>query len=79
MRDAAGAERLGPVDVVLPRAGFGGAWRGSARGPATAQAREMKKLATRARTPEEAAAAFARQWVADEHWEAAERVMSRDK
>ncbi|MGW2886272.1 enoyl-CoA hydratase/isomerase family protein [Streptomyces griseoruber] len=77
--DAAEAERLGLVDLVLPRAGFSGAWREVARALATAQAREIKKLTTRTRTPEEAAAAFARLWVADEHWEAAERVMSRGK
>ncbi|MER5430025.1 enoyl-CoA hydratase/isomerase family protein [Streptomyces sp. NPDC002588] len=77
--DAAEAERLGLVDLVLPRAGFVGAWREVARSLATAQAREIKNLTTRTRTPEEAAAAFARLWVADEHWEAAERVMSRGK
>ncbi|MFI5798132.1 enoyl-CoA hydratase/isomerase family protein [Streptomyces sp. NPDC051677] len=76
---AAEAERLGLVDVVLPRAGFVDAWRESAHALATAQAREIKKLTTRTRTPEEAAAAFARLWVAEEHWEAAERVMSRGK
>ncbi|MFC4503506.1 MULTISPECIES: enoyl-CoA hydratase/isomerase family protein [Streptomyces] len=77
--DAAEAERLGLVDAVLPRAGFADAWRELARSLATAQAREIKNLTTRTRTPEEAAAAFARLWVADEHWEAAERVMSRGK
>ncbi|MEU1180377.1 enoyl-CoA hydratase/isomerase family protein [Streptomyces sp. NPDC005820] len=77
--DAAEAERLGLVDLVLPRAGFTDAWREVARALATAQAKEIKELTTRTRTPEEAAAAFARLWVADEHWEAAERVMSRGK
>ncbi|MEV1069873.1 enoyl-CoA hydratase/isomerase family protein [Streptomyces sp. NPDC050263] len=77
--DAAEAERLGLVDVVLPRVGFADAWREFARGLATAQAREIKNLTTRTRTPEEAAAAFARLWVAEEHWEAAERVMSRGR
>ncbi|MCX4766597.1 enoyl-CoA hydratase/isomerase family protein [Streptomyces sp. NBC_01275] len=77
--DAAEAERAGLVDVVLPRAGFPAAWRELARGLATEQAREIKRLVTLARAPEEAAAAFARLWVADEHWEAAERVMSRGK
>ncbi|MFI1213005.1 enoyl-CoA hydratase/isomerase family protein [Streptomyces sp. NPDC020802] len=77
--DAAEAERLGLVDLVLPRAGFPEAWREVARALATAQAGEIKNLTTRARPPREAAAAFARLWVSDEHWDAAERVMSRGK
>ncbi|MEU9450434.1 enoyl-CoA hydratase/isomerase family protein [Streptomyces sp. NPDC048277] len=77
--DAAEAERLGLVDLVLPRAGFADGWREVARSLATAQAREIKNLTTRARPPHEAAAAFARLWVADEHWQAAEKVMSRGR
>ncbi|MEH0421279.1 enoyl-CoA hydratase/isomerase family protein [Streptomyces sp. B21-083] len=77
--EAAEAERLGLIDVVLPRAEFGDAWRETARALATAQAREIKNLTTRTRPAREAAAAFARLWVAREHWEAAERVMSRGK
>ncbi|MGP2441201.1 enoyl-CoA hydratase/isomerase family protein [Streptomyces sp. JW3] len=76
---AAEAQQAGLVDVVLPRAGFDGGWRELARRLATRQAREIKMLTTRARTPEEAAAAFARLWVAEEHWEAAEKVMSRGR
>ncbi|MGC9542145.1 enoyl-CoA hydratase/isomerase family protein [Streptomyces sp. UG1] len=77
--DAAESERLGLVDLVLPRAGFAGAWREVARALATAQGREIKNLTTRTRPPREAAAAFARLWVSEEHWEAAEKVMSRGK
>ncbi|MER7184414.1 enoyl-CoA hydratase/isomerase family protein, partial [Streptomyces hyaluromycini] len=77
--EAAEAERLGLVDLVLPRAGFADGWRETARALATAQAREIKNLTTRARPPHEAAAAFARLWVSDEHWQAAEKVMSRGR
>ncbi len=77
--DAAEARREGLVDVVLPRDGFAEGWRALARSLATAQAREIKNLTTRTRTAEEAAAAFARLWVSDEHWQAAERVMTRGK
>ncbi|MFD4510951.1 enoyl-CoA hydratase/isomerase family protein [Streptomyces sp. NPDC058457] len=77
--DATEAEGLGLVDLVLPRAGFAGGWREAARSLATAQAREIKNLTTRARPPQEAAAAFARLWVSDEHWQAAEKVMSRGR
>jgi enoyl-CoA hydratase/carnithine racemase len=77
--DAAEAERAGLVDLVLPRAVFERGWRGVARALATPQAQEVKKLTTRTRPPEEAAAAFARLWVSEEHWQAAEKVMSRGK
>jgi enoyl-CoA hydratase/carnithine racemase len=79
MLNAAEAERTGLVDLVLPRAEFDRGWREMARSLATPQAREIKDLTTRTRSPEEAAAAFARLWVAEEHWEAAEKVMSRGK
>ncbi|KMS75938.1 enoyl-CoA hydratase [Streptomyces viridochromogenes] len=77
--EAAEAERLGLVDLVLPRAQFTGGWREMARSLATPQAREIKNLTTRTRPAREAAGAFARLWVSEEHWEAAERVMSRGK
>ncbi|KOG07518.1 enoyl-CoA hydratase/isomerase family protein [Streptomyces viridochromogenes] len=77
--EAAEAERLGLVDLVLPRAQFAGGWREMARALATPQAREIKNLTTRTRPAREAAGAFARLWVSEEHWEAAERVMSRGK
>ncbi|MEU6200318.1 enoyl-CoA hydratase/isomerase family protein [Streptomyces sp. NPDC047061] len=73
------AERLGLVDLVLPRAGFDDGWREVARSLATAQAGEIKNLTTRVRPAREAAAAFARLWVSDEHWQAAEKVVSRGR
>ncbi|MFF7468653.1 enoyl-CoA hydratase-related protein [Streptomyces sp. NPDC008092] len=77
--DAGEAERLGLVDLVLPRAGFDDGWREVARALATMQAAEIKNLTTRARSPQEAAAAFARLWVSDEHWQAAEKVVSHGR
>ncbi|MEH0580606.1 MULTISPECIES: enoyl-CoA hydratase/isomerase family protein [Streptomyces] len=77
--EASEAERLGLVDVVLPRADFARGWRETARALATAQAGEIKNLTTRNRPDREAAAAFARLWVSKEHWEAAEKVMSRGR
>lgn len=77
--DAAEAERLGLLDLVVPRAGFPEAWREVAHALATPQAREIKNLTTRTRPPGEAASAFARLWVSEEHWEAAEKVVSRGK
>ncbi|MGW3565044.1 enoyl-CoA hydratase/isomerase family protein [Streptomyces sp. NPDC000941] len=76
---AAEAERLGLVDLVLPRPAFQDGWREVARALATPQSREIKTLTTRTRPPREAAAAFARLWVSEEHWQAAEKVMSRGK
>jgi enoyl-CoA hydratase len=75
--DAAEAQRAGLVDLVLPRAEFVEGWRTLARSLATNPAREIKRVMTGALPEEEAARAFARLWVADEHWQAAERVMSR--
>lgn len=72
------AERIGLVDQVLPRASFEDDWRSLARSLATCSSGEIKRVA--AGTHEvDAARAFARLWVADAHWEAAERVMNRGK
>jgi enoyl-CoA hydratase/carnithine racemase len=68
--DAAEAQRVGLLELVLPRAEF-------ARSLATNPAREIKRVMSGPVPEEEAARAFARLWVADEHWQAAERVMSR--
>ncbi|RDI56061.1 enoyl-CoA hydratase/isomerase family protein [Nocardia mexicana] len=76
--DAAAAERAGLVDRVLPRAEFGAGWRALARSLATAPAGEVKRVVGGV-SPAEAVAAFARLWVAPEHWAAAERVMNRAK
>lgn len=75
---AADAERLGLVDKVLPRAVFDSpdeGWRSVARSLARLPATEIKRV-IRGVSPEEAIASFARLWVADPHWQAAERVMT---
>lgn len=75
--DAAEAGRVGLLELVLPRAEFVEGWRTLARSLATDPAREIKRVMSGAVPEEEAARAFARLWVSDEHWQAAERVMSR--
>ncbi|WP_406449745.1 enoyl-CoA hydratase/isomerase family protein [Streptomyces sp. NBC_01622] len=74
---AAEAQRVGLLDLVLPRAEFAEGWRTLASSLATNPAREIKRVMSGAVPEEEAARAFARLWVSDEHWQAAERVMSR--
>jgi enoyl-CoA hydratase len=76
--DAAEAQRIGLVDKVLPRASFGDDWRGIARTLASRPAGEIKRVMKGVSTTE-AVAAFARLWVGDEHWAAADRVMKRGK
>jgi enoyl-CoA hydratase/carnithine racemase len=76
---AAEAERAGLVDRVLPRASFEEGWRALARSLATDSAREIKRVTSGGATPDEAVQAFARLWVADAHWAAAERIMNRGK
>jgi len=75
--DAAEAQRVGLLELVLPRAEFADGWRTLARSLATNPAREIKRVMSGAVPEEEAARAFARLWVSDEHWQAAERVMPR--
>lgn len=75
---AAEAERLGLVDRVIPRASFDSGWRDLARAMAGRPAGEIKRVMKGATTTE-AVAAFARLWVSDEHWSAADKVMKRDK
>jgi enoyl-CoA hydratase len=74
--DAAEALRIGLVNRVVPRASFDESWRALARSLANRPAAEIKRLIAGV-TPEEAVASFARLWVADEHWEAADKVMRR--
>ena len=76
--DAAEAERVGLVDRVLPRASFDEDWRAIARSLATRPAGEIKRVMKGVPTTE-AVAAFARLWVADEHWAAADKVMKRGR
>ncbi|MGV9797721.1 enoyl-CoA hydratase/isomerase family protein [Mycobacterium sp. NPDC003449] len=70
---AAEAEQVGLVDQLLPRAEFADGWRNTARLLARRPAREIKRVVAGVPATE-AVAAFARLWVADEHWAAAERV-----
>jgi enoyl-CoA hydratase len=74
--DAAEAQRIGLVDRVAARASFDDSWRALARSLANRPAGEIKRLITGV-SPEEAVASFARLWVSDEHWQAAEKVMRR--
>src|SRR5258707_6213199 len=77
--DAREAERIGLVDLVLPRASFDSpdrGWRSIARSLARHPAAEIKRVISGV-SPDEAIASFARLWVADAHWQAAERVMNR--
>jgi enoyl-CoA hydratase/carnithine racemase len=74
--DAAAAERIGLIDSVVARADFEQEWRSLARSLAVTPAATIKRVITEA-SPSAAVAAFAQLWVADEHWEAAERVMKR--
>lgn len=75
--DAAEAERMGLVDVVLPRASFDEGWRSIANSVARRPAAEIKRV-IRGVSPDEAIASFARLWVSDAHWQAAERVVNRN-
>jgi enoyl-CoA hydratase len=70
---AAEALRIGLVDQVVPRVSFGESWRALARALANRPAGEIKRVIAGV-APEEAVASFARLWVADEHWEAADKV-----
>lgn len=74
--DAAEAQRVGLVDEVLPRAQFAEGWRDIARSLASRPAGEIKRVIGGVPTTE-AVAAFARLWVSDEHWAAADKVMQR--
>jgi enoyl-CoA hydratase len=75
---AAEAERLGLIDRVLPRESFDADWRAIARQLAHRPAGEIKHVMKGAST-DEAVDAFARLWVSDEHWAAAEKAMNRAK
>jgi len=74
--NAVEAERIGLVDLVLPRSSFDEGWRSVARSLARHPATEIKRVISEV-SPNEAIASFARLWVADAHWQAAERVMNR--
>src|SRR6201993_1015357 len=74
--NAVEAERIGLVDLVFPRSSFDEGWRSVARSLARHPATEIKRVISGV-SPDEAIASFARLWVADAHWQAAERVMNR--
>lgn len=74
--DAAEAERLGLIDRVLPRAEFDDGWRQVARALANRPAGEIKRVIGGV-SAEEAVQSFARLWVSDAHWQAADRVFKR--
>lgn len=74
--DAAEAERVGLVDRVCPRESFDDEWRAVARSLASRPAGEIKRVMAGVAATE-AVAAFARLWVSDEHWAAADKVMKR--
>ncbi|WP_370333743.1 enoyl-CoA hydratase/isomerase family protein [Mycolicibacterium hippocampi] len=76
--DAAEAERIGLIDQVCARADFDEQWRAIGRSLAAAPAGEVKRVMRGVPTTE-AVAAFARLWVSDEHWAAADRAMKRPK
>ncbi|KZS59968.1 enoyl-CoA hydratase/isomerase family protein [Mycobacterium ostraviense] len=73
------AERIGLVDLVLPRTSFDSpdrGWRSVAAALARHPATEIKRVIGGV-SADEAIASFARLWVAEAHWQAAARVMSR--
>jgi enoyl-CoA hydratase/carnithine racemase len=74
--NAVEAERIGLVDLVFPRSSFDAGWRSVARALARHPATEIKRVISGV-SPDEAIASFARLWVADAHWQAAEGVMNR--
>jgi len=74
--NAVEAERIGLVDLVLPRSSFDEGWRSVARSLARHPASEIKRVISGV-SPDEAIASFARLWVADAHWRAADRIMNR--
>ncbi|GAC1397373.1 MAG: enoyl-CoA hydratase/isomerase family protein [Mycobacterium sp.] len=76
--DAAEAERIGLVNAVFPRASFDEQWRAIAKALANRPAGEIKRVMKGISTTE-AVAAFARLWVSDEHWAAADKVMKRGR
>ncbi|MGW4368449.1 enoyl-CoA hydratase/isomerase family protein [Nocardia takedensis] len=74
--DTAAAERVGLIDHVLPRAEFDKGWREFARALAVRPAAEIKRVIGGVAAAE-AVDAFARLWVSDAHWVAADAVLNR--
>lgn len=78
MLDAPAAERIGLINRVVPRESFDADWRSLARSLANPSAGEIKRVLGGA-SADEAVSAFARLWVADAHWEAADRLQQGRK
>ncbi len=74
--DAQRAENLGLIDQVFPRSTFEEDWRLVARALSARPAGEIKRVIDGV-SADEAVSAFARLWVGDAHWHAADRVMNR--
>jgi enoyl-CoA hydratase/carnithine racemase len=70
------AQRVGLIDQILPRAEFADGWRTLARALARPAAAAIKRVVSGA-TPDEAVDAFARLWIADAHWTAADKALKR--
>ncbi|OBK70251.1 enoyl-CoA hydratase/isomerase family protein [Mycobacterium sp. 1274761.0] len=68
----------GLLDLVIPRESFDTEWRRIAAALAHRPAGEIKRV-MRGVSTTEAVAAFARLWVAEEHWTAADKVMKRGR
>jgi enoyl-CoA hydratase len=86
--DAPSAERLGLLDLVVPRQGFEEEWRGLARriaetAPGTSRAvKSVIEAAISSVHPhleEDATDAFARLWTAEAHWAAVDALAERRK
>jgi enoyl-CoA hydratase len=75
--DPVEAQRLGLVDVVVPRASFDTAWRDLARSLANRPAGEIKRVTAPGTTAEESVRAFAGLWVSDDHWDKAAEAMRK--
>lgn len=86
--DADAAQRLGLVDLVVPRASFGNEWRTLAEriaGTAPGTSRAVKSVIAAAaptvhpHLEADATDTFARLWAADAHWAAVEALEQRRK
>ena len=72
------AHSAGLVEHLISRESFDAEWRKLAKALAHRPAGEIKRV-MRGVTTTEAVAAFARLWVSDEHWAAADKIMKRAK
>jgi len=81
--DAAEALRIGLLDRVYPRESFESSWRSLASAIASSPSRSLKKVIAAAAPhhhpslEKEAAAEFAKLWISDAHWQAADAVTKK--